>query len=122
MVASFHVPSNSLFTNHPAARCYIACATDVIVKLTTKVKEQLSLCLTNWALRHEDVWGSGRIDPRILDLGTSWSGQLYAPAALPPGEISPGTHWVGPRTGLDDVEKNLDPTGTRTPTPRSSSP
>jgi hypothetical protein len=25
---------------------------------------------------------------------------------------------VGPRTGLDDVEKILTPTGTRTPTPR----
>jgi hypothetical protein len=29
---------------------------------------------------------------------------------------------VGPGAGLDDVEKILDPTGTRTPTPRSSSP
>jgi hypothetical protein len=40
-----------------------------------------------------------------------------------PGERSPGTHWIGwvnPRAGLD-VEKILDPTGTRTPTPRSSS-
>jgi hypothetical protein len=27
----------------------------------------LSLCLTNYALRYEDVWSSGRIDPRILD-------------------------------------------------------
>jgi hypothetical protein len=27
----------------------------------------------NQALRHEDVWGSGCIDPRFLDLGTSWS-------------------------------------------------
>jgi hypothetical protein len=24
------------------------------------------------ALRHEDVWGSGCIDPSFLDLGTSW--------------------------------------------------
>jgi hypothetical protein len=35
------------------------------------------------------------------------SGHLHAPATLPPGK-SPGTHWigdwVGPRTGLDDVE------------------
>jgi hypothetical protein len=30
------------------------------------------LCLTNSALRHKGVWGSGCIDPRILDLGTSW--------------------------------------------------
>jgi hypothetical protein len=38
-----------------------------------------------------------------------------------PTETAPGTHWiggwVGPRAGLDDVEKILDPTGTRTPTP-----
>jgi hypothetical protein len=33
------------------------------------------------------------------------SGQHQAPAALTPGERTPGTHctggWVGPRTGLD---------------------
>jgi hypothetical protein len=29
--------------------------------------------LTNYALRQEGVWGSGCIDPRFLDLGTSWS-------------------------------------------------
>jgi hypothetical protein len=37
------------------------------------------------------------------------SGQLYAPAALAPGERAPGTHsiegWMGTRLGLDDVEK-----------------
>jgi hypothetical protein len=38
------------------------------------------------------------------------SGQLHAPAALPPGkEPPPRTHWIGgwvdPRAGLDDVEK-----------------
>jgi hypothetical protein len=37
------------------------------------------------------------------------SGQLHAPAALPPGERAPATHWivgwVDPRAGLDDVEK-----------------
>jgi hypothetical protein len=49
------------------------------------------------------------------------SGQLYAPAALPPGAHWIG-HWVGPRTGLDDVGKILDPTGTQAPTPLSSSP
>jgi hypothetical protein len=37
-----------------------------------QVKINLSLCLTNYALRHEDVWGSGCIDPCFLDLGTSW--------------------------------------------------
>jgi hypothetical protein len=51
-------------------------------------------------------------------VGGEWSASL-------PGRLTPGTHWiggsVGPRAGLDDVEKILDPTGTRTPTPRSSS-
>jgi hypothetical protein len=55
--------------------------------------------------------GSGCIDPHFLDLGTSWrlSGQLHAPATLPPGKEPPDTRWiegwVGPRGGLDDVEK-----------------
>jgi hypothetical protein len=35
------------------------------------VNVKSSLCLTNYALRHEDVWGSGSIDPRIFDLATS---------------------------------------------------
>jgi hypothetical protein len=37
-------------------------------------KVNMPLCLTNWVVRHEDVWGSGCIDPRpldALDLGTS---------------------------------------------------
>jgi hypothetical protein len=41
--------------------------------------------------------------------------------SLTPGEITPSTHWLGglvdPRAGLDDMEKILDPTGTRTQTP-----
>jgi hypothetical protein len=44
------------------------------------------------------------------------------PGRFTPGERAPCTHrigcWVDPRAGLDDVEKILDPTGTRTPTPR----
>jgi hypothetical protein len=36
------------------------------------IKVKLSPCLTNEALRHEGVWGSGCIDPHFLDLGTSW--------------------------------------------------
>jgi hypothetical protein len=45
---------------------------------------------TNEALRHEGVWGSGCMDPRSLDF-CNWSevtGQLHAPAALPPIPIS----------------------------------
>jgi hypothetical protein len=51
---------------------------------------------------------------------------FHAPAAVPPGERAPVIDgigvWVGPRAGLDDVEKILAPTGTRTLTPPSSSP
>jgi hypothetical protein len=45
--------------------------------------------------------------------------QLHAPAAIPPGIEPPGTSciggWVGPTTGLGDMEKILDPAETRTP-------
>jgi hypothetical protein len=34
-------------------------------------KAKLSLCLINYTLYHGDVWGSERMDPYILDLGTS---------------------------------------------------
>jgi hypothetical protein len=54
------------------------------------------------------------------------SGQLHTLSFFITGEIAPDTHstsgWVGPRASLDDVEKILDPTRTRTPTPQSSSP
>jgi hypothetical protein len=33
-------------------------------------KVKFFLCVTNRALRHENVWGSGCTDPGILDLGT----------------------------------------------------
>jgi hypothetical protein len=68
------------------------------------------------------AYGNGCIDPHFLDLGTS-----HAPAALP--------RWKSPRYPLDRrlggpqsqsgryrEGKILDPTGTRTPAPRSSSP
>jgi hypothetical protein len=57
-------------------------------------------------------------------VGGEWS--TSRPGRFTPGERAPGTHligdWVDLRAGLDDLEKILDPTGTRTPTPRSSSP
>jgi hypothetical protein len=31
-----------------------------------KVEVKKSLCLTNYALHHEDVWGSGCIDPHVF--------------------------------------------------------
>jgi hypothetical protein len=66
----------------------------------------------------------GRVDVQIhifLTLalvGSEWS-------ASHPRERTPGTHWiggwVGPRAGLDYVEKILGPTGTQTLTPWSFS-
>jgi hypothetical protein len=74
------------------------------------VKVKLSLCLTNEVLRHEGVWGRGCIDPRFLDLGTCWRWVVsFAPQSIFPAERALGTYWirgwVGPRTGLDIVEK-----------------
>jgi hypothetical protein len=50
------------------------------------------------------------------------SGQRHAPAALCPGERTPGTHcaggWLGPRAGLDTDAS----AGDRTSIARSSSP
>jgi hypothetical protein len=50
---------------------------------------KVSLCLTNYALRHEGVWGSGCIDPHFLDLGTSWRWVVsFTPLPLYPREKS----------------------------------
>jgi hypothetical protein len=35
MITSFHIPSNSLFTNHPANRRYVVWANDAAVKHAT---------------------------------------------------------------------------------------
>jgi hypothetical protein len=80
-------------------------------------KVKLSLCLTNQALRHESVRRSGCIDPRILDLGTSWRLVVsFAPRPLYPRGKSPqyplNRSLGGPkkRSGLHGEEKILDPT------------
>jgi hypothetical protein len=63
--------------------------------------------------------GSGCIDPRVLDLCTSWWVVSFAPWPLYPQ----GTHyiwaagWAQSRSGKRGEEKNLAPTGTRTLTP-----
>jgi hypothetical protein len=74
--------------------------------------------------------GHGGVDVQIhifltsVLFGREWLASR--PGRFTPGERAPDTHWigdwVGPTAGLDDAEKILDPTGTRTPTPRSSSP
>jgi hypothetical protein len=55
-------------------------------------KIKLSLCLTNWALRHEGVWGSGCIDPHFLDLSTNLRWVVSSTSRLlypPPGKEPP---------------------------------
>jgi hypothetical protein len=73
-----------------------------------KVKKvKLFLCLTNYALRHEDVWGSGCIDRRFLEV----SRQLHAAAALPPSPRGKITRYPldrrlgGPKRPMDDMKK-----------------
>jgi hypothetical protein len=80
------------------------------LKKGKKVAVKLSLCLTNKALCHEDQWGSGCIDPHVIDFSTTWRWAVsFMPQPLYPGERAPGTHcigsWMGLRAGLDDVEK-----------------
>jgi hypothetical protein len=94
-----------------------------------KVKVKLSLCLTNSALHHEGEWGSGCINPHFLDLGTSWRCVVcFTPLLLYPRVKSlryPLHRRLGgpqSQSGRHREENNLDPTGTRTPTLRSSSP
>jgi hypothetical protein len=60
--------------------------------------------------RHDDIWGSGGITPPFLTSaleGGEWSASR--PCQFTLGERAPGTHWegdwMGPRTGLDAVEK-----------------
>jgi hypothetical protein len=70
--------------------------------------------------------GSGCTDPHFLDLDTSYqleeSGQLHAPAALPPGKEPryPSDRRLGGlqrRSGRRGEDKILYPTGTQTPAP-----
>jgi hypothetical protein len=50
-------------------------------------------------------------------VGGEWS--TSSQGRFNPRERAPGTHliggWVGPRAGLDDIENNLTPTATWTP-------
>jgi hypothetical protein len=83
----------------------------------------------NSALRHEGVWGSGCIDPHFLDLGTSWRWVVsFTPLPLYPRGKSPryplDRRLGGPQSqsGRRGEVKILALTGTRTPTPWSTSP
>jgi hypothetical protein len=49
-------------------------------------KVKLSLCLTNYAPRDTEVWGSEGIDPAFFTSVLDGGGQLYAPATLRQGK------------------------------------
>jgi hypothetical protein len=76
------------------------------------------------------AYGKWRFGSTILEFGhlMEVSGQLHTPAALSPGKEAqvPNVHrrQAGPQSqsGRRGEEKILDPSGTATPTPRSSSP
>jgi hypothetical protein len=76
------------------------------------------------AYREVDIWIHVFLTSALV--GGEWSAS--GPGRFTPGERVPGIHWiggwVGPRTGMENVEKKkiLDPTGTRTPTSRPSNP
>jgi hypothetical protein len=95
----------------------------------TRAKANLSLCLTNYTLRHEDVWGSGCIDLHFLDLSTSWRRVVsfallpfYSPGKIPRHPLDRRLDGPQSRPGRYEEVKILDPAGTRIPTPGSSSP
>jgi hypothetical protein len=71
---------------------------------------KLSLCLINYASRHEDLWGSVGIAPPLLTPALyGANGQLHVPAALPLKERASVIYWVGGwlgfRAGMDAMEK-----------------
>jgi hypothetical protein len=80
----------------------------------SKGKIKLFLCLTNWALRHVCVWGTGCIAPHYLDLVTRWRGVVsFTPLPLYPRGKSPryplDRRQSGPqsRSGRRGEQKNL---------------
>jgi hypothetical protein len=80
--------------------------------LYTKIRGRgnLPLCLSSEAFRLEDVWGSGRIDLRFLDLGNSWRWVVrFTSLPLYPRGKSSRPHWIGSWMGLKgdlgDTEK-----------------
>jgi hypothetical protein len=94
-----------------------------------KVKVKLSLYLTNWALCHEGIWGSGCIYPHFLDLGTSWRWvvsftpwPLYTRGKSPQYSLDRRLGGPQSRSGRREEVKILIPNRTWTPTQQSSSP
>jgi hypothetical protein len=91
----------------------------VISFLSGKIrKAKLSVCLTNYALCNEGVWGSGCINPRFLDLSTIWWVVSFKPRPLKEPRYQLNRRLGGPqrRSGWYGEVKILGPIGTRTPT------
>jgi hypothetical protein len=96
---------------------------------TSIIKNNVQMFLANLALLYEEVWGSECMDPRFLYLGTSWR-WVVSFNHLPPYTREKEHLYLlvrmlgGPqnRSQRYGEVKILDPTGTRTPTRRSSSP
>jgi hypothetical protein len=68
----------------------------------------------NEAPRHEDVWRSGSIAPSVHKFGTRRTWVVsFTPWQLYRQGNNPGIHWiggwVGPRAGLDAMEKGKNP-------------
>jgi hypothetical protein len=85
------------------------------------------LCLSNKALGHEGVWGSGYIDQRVLDLGSSCMRvvrltprPLYSGGKVPRHPLDRRLRGPQKRSGRRREQKYLDLTGTQTPTPGPS--
>jgi hypothetical protein len=99
------------------------------VTICCYVKVNLSLCLTNSALRHEDAWGNGFIGPHFLDFGNGWRWVVsFTPRPhYPRGNSTryPLDRRLGrslSRSGRHGQVRVIDSSRTRNPTPLSSRP
>jgi hypothetical protein len=101
-------------------------ATGGIRTPAVQCKVKLSLCLINYALCHEDIWGSGCIAPPFLASaldGGEWT--ALRSGRVTPGERPPGSHWIGAERATELVwalwrrEKSWSLPGIQ---PRPSSP
>jgi hypothetical protein len=73
-------------------------------------KVKVTLCFINFAICHEDIWGSGGIAPPFLTSALDRGEQSASHSgSFIPRERAPGTHWiegcVGPGASLGIMEK-----------------
>jgi hypothetical protein len=101
---------------------------EISMSIIRRNMKNFPMCLTNYALRHEGVWGSGCIKQPFPDIGISWR-RVVRFATRPPYPRGKSPRYsldrrLGEpqnRSGRREEEKILDATGTQIPTPRSSS-